>query len=108
MAGTGMILVGENPLRYVDAETGAAIPVRYYVDADTDAVVAFVIIDKRAWIVQMRVGPGDGKDAEPMADKAALKAAIGVCDINDKSAALKAEDISRIEASMSLTARQVK
>ena len=97
--------VGENPLKYEDPETGANLPVRYYTDIGTGAVVAFLVNDNRAHIVQMRVVKLAGK---PLADALALKAFLGTCKPKEPSAELTAADIARIEIGSNLTPKEVK
>jgi len=101
----GSKLAGDNPLRYEDAETGADIPVRYYTDILSGAVVAFIIHDGEVQIKQMRSAPG--KFGEPLPDKVALKAFLGTNDIHAPATSLAPEDLQRIQAGSTLEPKKV-
>lgn len=110
----GYICVNESPLRFEETKlvggkwiaTGVEIPVRYYTDLTTQAIVAFIIDDDAVNIVKMRLSPG--KANEPMVDKVALKSVLGTDDMRKPSAKLTAQDLSRIDSASSLTPKEVK
>lgn len=123
---TGRVRVSENPLRFEETKvvdlpgqeglepkkrqkmtvsTGVEIPVRYYTDLSTGAVVAFVIQGNVLEIVKMRVVEQAGK---PVADRLALKAVLGIDRPSPPGISLSAADITRIENATSLMPKEVK
>jgi len=115
------INVGDNPLQYEEAElvkissnpdcfewqaNGVAIPVRYWTEIVSGAVVAFTLHNSYAQIRKMRTVPGQA--GEPIVDKVLLKAFLGTDNPYGISPLLSAPDISRIEAGSSLTPKEVK
>jgi len=51
----GLRLVGENPLRYADAETGAKLEVRSLIDTETGRKVSIVFDGDKMSVVQIHV-----------------------------------------------------